>query len=113
LNVSAEEALGWVSQPHFESLIKEHLPSTDEIRNIFYLEAAKSARAIAEIRDKGAKDRDRLDAAKELLRQAGFTPIQRIASVSFSLSPKAAGNIEKAAKDMGWAVREEKNGNEG
>lgn len=82
----------------------ECLPTTDEVRNLFYKEAARSARVLAEIRDKAAKDRDRLDAAKEILRQAGFTPIQRIATVTFRIPLDREKQMAETAKELGWAV---------
>jgi hypothetical protein len=72
-------------RPDFTDLVRDSLPTPDEVRLRFESQVAASIDTLSYLRDSG-KSEVRLAAAKELLAQAGYTPVRKIQSVSFTVS---------------------------
>lgn len=78
-------AARWVQRPEFESLVSSHLPSDKQIRQAFMAEASRNVEALRELRDRCSDPKVQIMAVKELLAQAGFVPVRKVATISYSL----------------------------
>lgn len=100
LGIAPEAATEWLQDPEFHQLVEQHLPSHDEIRQRFMAHAGKAAAAMESLvtaaEDEGVKYR----AAKDILDRAGFTPVRRVATVSFSVPSSRIEHTQDTLREL-------------
>lgn len=100
LKIAPETAMEWLNSPDFHAAVERHLPSQDEIRQKFMAQAGKASAAIAHLASAAEDEGVRYRAAKDLLDRAGFTPVRRVATVSYSIPQDKAAHTQDTLNEL-------------
>jgi hypothetical protein len=100
LQIPPDEAVDLLKSSDFQSLVQSYLPTPDEIRARFMQRAGSATKALEEL-VAGAEDESvRYRAAKDLLDRAGFTPVRRVATLSFKLPQTQRDHVESIIQEL-------------
>jgi hypothetical protein len=101
LGISTMLLYHWRQEPEFQ---RELTHQQDQVRaqvsDILVNEAVDSVNTIVALRKNSAQDKIRLDAAKDLLDRAGFSPVNKVAQVTqHSLAPETIAQIKSLLEE--------------
>jgi hypothetical protein len=100
VGIDGSSVLKALEHPKFQSIVATFLPNREELDLRFKSEINSSIKRIAELRDQNDEKGVALAAAKELLAQAGVSPIKKIAIAHFSFSGGRDKVMEDAISDV-------------
>lgn len=100
LQIEPAQAQTWLIRPDFDSLLQKHVPEEKEIRDKFDRLAAPAVATLKRLmEDENTKPSTRAAIAKDLLDRAGYSPIKKIAVVSFKADQTKADMLRSTARE--------------
>lgn len=105
LEVSGNTLTKILADPGFSDLVRDRLPSIDDVRAIAIAKAMPAARIIGEVMEGSTDDSERRKAAKDILALAGVAAIKRVEIAVFSPDAAKRRVLRESLREVRDAVR--------